>query len=216
MPTVDGFSASSLTVMPSNGAAAGNPPTDDDQLVRIGPAVARLERRRRPADTCAGEALIVKSRSVTLTTWAPAAPRAVAPQPAAASAARSAQATAAPRRLRSTWTGPSGPYRVSEAGSLRLRSRGFGRRSRRSPGRSSPAPRPRPRPPRRRRPGRGHLVLHLHRLDDADDLARPSTLSPTATSTASTVPCIGLTTTPAPAPAAPDAARSRRRRASSR
>ena len=61
----------------------------------------------------------------------------------------------------------------------------------------------------------GHLVLHLHRLDDAHDLARLDA-SPSATFTSSTVPCIGLTTESEP-PAAPAAAtRSRRRRASSR
>ena len=42
-----------------------------------------------------------------------------------------------------------------------------------------------------------------------------STSSPSATSTFSTVPCIGLTTESLPAPPRPDASRSRRRRASS-
>ena len=58
------------------------------------------------------------------------------------------------------------------------------------------------------------LVLHLHRLDDADDLP-VSISSPSATSTFSTVPCIGVTTASLPAPPGPWAARSRRRRASS-
>ena len=52
---------------------------------------------------------------------------------------------------------------------------------------------------------RGHLVLHLHRLDNADHLPA-STASPSATFTSRTVPCIGLTT-------APDAARAAGRRA---
>ena len=45
---------------------------------------------------------------------------------------------------------------------------------------------------------RADLVLHLHRLDHAEDDGPPSTSSPSATSTARTVPCIGLTTASVP------------------
>ena len=54
-------------------------------------------------------------------------------------------------------------------------------------------------------PRRGDLVLHLHRLDDREHLPA-ATASPSATSTCSTVPCIGLR----------DAARRRPRRAAAR
>ena len=52
---------------------------------------------------------------------------------------------------------------------------------------------------------RGDLVLHLHRLDDADHLARPRRPRRPRPATLSTVPCMGLPTAPEPAP--PPAAR---------
>ncbi len=59
------------------------------------------------------------------------------------------------------------------------------------------------------------LVLHLHRLHDADHGAGLDD-SPSATSTARTVPCIGVTIASRPPAPAPRELSSRRRRASSR
>ena len=60
---------------------------------------------------------------------------------------------------------------------------------------------------------RADLVLHLHRLDDHEHLARLDG-SPSPTSTRSTVPCIGLATSspPGPRPCAARARSARRRR----
>ena len=105
----------------------------------------------------------------------------------------------------------------------RLRSRAEGLRRRqassatngRSPGRSLRRPGATVISDDGRRPVRGELVLHLHRLDDADHGAGLDLVAPPPRRTLSTVPCIGLTTESRPAPPRPEASRSRRRRASS-